>query len=227
MTTTATIKAEFIIEKQGRRFVLAGGLLDAALRTFDTFSIETRLVVIGTPDNDSTWVVEAKVTCPNGVFVQMGDASAVNVGPMVKTRLVAMAETRAVTRALRLAVNAAALLPFDDVEEDAERAQLDSQEHRARPTPAHEIEQRAITRAEPTLAPAPRPPTTATPQNLPAVATEQQIQTIYRLAETRHQLDRAKLDTDCALRFHAKPVELSVSQAGAYIKLLQEKELSR
>jgi hypothetical protein len=136
-----------------------------------------------------------------------------------------MAETRAVTRALRLAVNAAALLPFDDVEEDAERAQLDSH---ARPTPAREIEQRAIARAEPTLAPAPRPPTTATPQNLPAKATEQQIQTIYRLGETRHHLDRQALDTDCMLRFGGlKPAALDVVQAGSFIKMLQEKELTR
>jgi len=118
MTITATIRPEFIVEKQGKKFVLAPGLVDAAHRAFETLSIVSEPLLMGTDANGMTWIVSTTVTCPNGTYRQWADASPQNVGRAMLTCLPRLAETRSVSRALRLAVNAGILAIFDDPDED-------------------------------------------------------------------------------------------------------------
>lgn len=242
VTKTASIREEYIVEKQGKKFVLAPGLVDAAHRAFTSLSIVSVPIQIGDESNGNCWIVSTRVDCDNGAYVQWADASPANAGRQMLTCLPRLAETRSVSRALRLAVNAGVLAIFDDPDEDddAGRTQAASQDARARGNTRNEPSRSAepaafaepaakpIARAEPTLARAPGPPH-AGPATMPTPhATEQQVQTIYRLGADRHQLATKALDADCALRFaNLKPAELSVDQAGQYIKMLQRGELTR
>lgn len=238
MTKIAQIKEEYIVSKGGKSFVLADGLSEAASRTFATYSVQLEVIQIGNASNDQTWVVKAIVSCENGIFEALGDASPTNVGPAMKTVLPRLADTRAKSRALKLALGAGALAIFDDPDEDDDaRAQNSAQDTRARLNARDRAQAepavftdppRPIQRAQQTDPPAPRPPS-AGPSTMPAsIATTQQVETIYRLGETRHRLDRSALEVDCRLRFGGViPTGLTTVQAGAYIKQLQLQELSR
>lgn len=111
------IKPQFIAEKQGRRFALYAGLLDAAHED-EALSITTELVQIGNDENGQCYIMKAFVNTSKGCFTGYGDASPVNVSRPMLTCLLRMAETRAKARALRDAVNAAALLLEGDLDDD-------------------------------------------------------------------------------------------------------------
>ena len=107
------VRKEFIVERSGKQFVLYAGLLDLA-HTEGLKSIETTLVQIPAAENAFTAIATARVVMNNStaelpsrdrVFTGIGDAAPNNVGPMVKTALIRMSETRAKARALRDAVN--------------------------------------------------------------------------------------------------------------------------
>lgn len=132
MTITATIRPEFIVEKQGKKFVLAAGLVDAAHRAFESLSIISEPLQMGTDANGLTWIVSTTVTCPNGTYRQWADASPQNVARAMFSCLPRLAETRSVTRALRLAVNAGTIAIFDDPDDENESPQPET---RADPRP--------------------------------------------------------------------------------------------
>ncbi|HYE58605.1 MAG TPA: hypothetical protein VD948_08870 [Rhodothermales bacterium] len=98
------MKKEFLIERQGKQFVLYAGLLDMAHEK-GLQGIETEIVQLPTPENGHTAVVTARVTTATGVFTGIGDADQSNVSRMMLPHLLRMAETRAKARALRDAVN--------------------------------------------------------------------------------------------------------------------------
>ena len=102
------MKKEFIVERQGRSFVLYAGLLDLAHQQ-GLKSIRTELVQIPTEANNRVAICTAVVTMErDGVertFHGIGDAAPNNVAPAMLTCLVRMAETRSKARALRDAVN--------------------------------------------------------------------------------------------------------------------------
>ena len=81
-------------------------------------SVRTELVQVPSENNDRTAVVRATVRTRKGVFTGIGDANATNVNRRIVPHLVRMAETRAVARAFRVAVNVGAVA----VEELAEEA---------------------------------------------------------------------------------------------------------
>lgn len=95
------MKPEFLINRQGKTFVLYAGLLDLAhekgLQSIDTQAITVTATVA---------LFKATVTLADGrVFVGHADATPDNVGRNIAPHFIRMAETRAKARALRDALN--------------------------------------------------------------------------------------------------------------------------
>ena len=102
------MRKEFLVERQGKQFVLYSGLL-AMGHEQGLKSIRTELIQIPSEGNNRVAVCAATVTLEkDGVerdFHGIGDAAPNNVAPAMQTCLIRMAETRAKARALRDAVN--------------------------------------------------------------------------------------------------------------------------
>ena len=98
------MKKEFIVEREGRSFVLYAGLLDLAHER-GLKGITTTLVQVPSELNGMSAIVHATVETETGTFTGLGDASPSNVTRMMAPHLIRMAETRAKARALRDAVN--------------------------------------------------------------------------------------------------------------------------
>lgn len=130
------MKKEFIVERNGKSFVLYAGLLDAAHER-GLKEIVTTLVQIPSTLNDEVAIVHASVTTEQGTFTGLGDASPANVSRMMTPHTIRMAETRAKARALRDAVNVGVTaleeLGDDDAGGDAgDYEEAAEREHRAR-----------------------------------------------------------------------------------------------
>ena len=98
------MREEYMIERQGKRFVLYAGLLEEA-HSRGLRSIETELLQVPGAENGDVAIVRAVVRMEDGKFAGIGDASPQNVGRMIAPHLIRMAETRAKARALRDAIN--------------------------------------------------------------------------------------------------------------------------
>ncbi|MCX6022663.1 MAG: hypothetical protein NTZ05_13220 [Chloroflexi bacterium] len=122
-TTTATLDRRFIVQRDGKDFVLYAGLLDLAHQQ-GLSGITTDLVQLPTDTNGNVAVVKATVTTSRGAFTGYGDASPANITAPMRSCLLRMAETRAKARALRDAVNVgvAALEELGESVEDAPAA---------------------------------------------------------------------------------------------------------
>jgi hypothetical protein len=98
------MREEYMIERQGKRFVLYAGLLEEA-HNRGLRSIETDLVQVPTKENGDVAIVKAVIRTEEGKFAGIGDASPQNVNRAIAPHLIRMAETRAKARALRDAIN--------------------------------------------------------------------------------------------------------------------------
>ncbi|MDP8901690.1 MAG: hypothetical protein M3N33_11240 [Actinomycetota bacterium] len=98
------MREEYMIERQGKRFVLYAGLLEEA-HSRGLRSIETELLQVPSAENGDVAIVRAMVRMEEGKFSGIGDAGPQNVGRMIAPHLIRMAETRAKARALRDAIN--------------------------------------------------------------------------------------------------------------------------
>ena len=98
------MREEYMIERQGKRFVLYAGLLEEA-HSRGLRSIETDLLQIPKSENGEVAIVKAVVRTEDGKFTGIGDASPENVNRTIAPHLIRMAETRAKARALRDAIN--------------------------------------------------------------------------------------------------------------------------
>jgi hypothetical protein len=112
------VKRDFLVERNGRSFVLYAGLLDLAHER-GLKGITTTLVQIPSELNGNMAICHATIETEHGTFTGLGDASPVNVSRMMEPHLIRMAETRAKARALRDAVNVGvtALEELADVDE--------------------------------------------------------------------------------------------------------------
>ncbi len=117
------MKKEFIVNRQGKDFVVYAGLLDQAHRE-GLKRITTKLVQAPLDENGRLAICYAEVETEKGLFSGIGDASPDNVGRMIATHIVRMAETRAKARALRDAINVGvtALEELGDVDDDTSEA---------------------------------------------------------------------------------------------------------
>src|SRR4028118_2300463 len=98
------MREEYMIERQGKPFVLYAGLLDEA-HARGLRSIETELLQTPSVENGEVAIARAVVRTEDGKFSGIGDASPQNVGRAIAPHLIRMAETRAKARALRDAIN--------------------------------------------------------------------------------------------------------------------------
>jgi hypothetical protein len=98
------VREEYMIERQGKKFVLYAGLLEEA-HARGLRSIETELLQIPSLENGEVAIVRAVVRTEEGKFSGIGDASPENVNRAISPHLIRMAETRAKARALRDAIN--------------------------------------------------------------------------------------------------------------------------
>ena len=98
------MRDEYMIERQGKRFVLYAGLLEEA-HSRGLRSIETELLQVPGKENGDVAIVKAVIRTEEGKFAGIGDASPQNVNRAIAPHLIRMAETRAKARALRDAIN--------------------------------------------------------------------------------------------------------------------------
>jgi hypothetical protein len=137
------MKIEFLVERDGRKLVLYGGLLDLAHER-GLKGITTTLVQVPSELNGMTAIVHATVETEQGTFTGLGDANPANVGSAMVPHLIRLSETRAKARALRDAVNVGLValeeLGPDGNDEPAVRPRLVSllpdRTPQARPAPA-------------------------------------------------------------------------------------------
>ena len=88
------MREEYMIERQGKRFVLYAGLLEEA-HSRGLRSIETELLQVPTKENGEVAIVKAVIRTEEGKFGGIGDASPQNVNRAIAPHLIRMAETRA------------------------------------------------------------------------------------------------------------------------------------
>src|SRR4028118_1456364 len=98
------MREEYMIERQGKPFVLYAGLLEEA-HARGLRSIETELLQVPGAQNGEVARARAVVRTEEGKFSGIGDASPGNVSRAIAPHIIRMAETRAKARALRDAIN--------------------------------------------------------------------------------------------------------------------------
>jgi hypothetical protein len=128
------VREEYMIERQGKKFVLYAGLLEEA-HARGLRSIETELLQVPDHENGEVAIVRAAVRTEEGKFTGIGDASPGNVNRTIVPHLIRMAETRAKARALRDAINVGVTafeeLGGEDGEEVVGAPRTSDQERRA------------------------------------------------------------------------------------------------
>jgi hypothetical protein len=126
------MREEYMIERQGKRFVLYAGLLEEA-HSRGLRSIETELLQVPTKENGEVAIVKAVIRTEEGKFGGIGDASPQNVNRTIAPHLIRMAETRAKARALRDAINVG-VTAFEELGGEEEVVESSgTQESEARP----------------------------------------------------------------------------------------------
>ena len=130
------MREEYMIERQGKRFVLYAGLLEEA-HSRGLRSIETELLQVPAKENGEVAIVKAVIRTEEGKFGGIGDASPQNVNRAIAPHLIRMAETRAKARALRDAINVG-VTAFEElggeedvVESSGDQEQRDGRQPRA------------------------------------------------------------------------------------------------
>jgi hypothetical protein len=98
------VKKEFIVNRQGKDFVLYEGLLDEAHQQ-GLSRISTTLIQLPHEENGNMAVVAAEVETSKGVFSAIGEASPQADDRTTTPMYIALAEANAKSRALADAVN--------------------------------------------------------------------------------------------------------------------------
>src|SRR5687768_17550563 len=130
MGSSAPMKREFVITRQGKDYVLYAGLLDEA-HGQGLKAIRTQLVQAPTSQNGQVAICVAEVVTDKGTFTGLGDASPDNVSRAMVNALIRLAETRAKARALRDAINVSMVAVEELSEAAPESIALDDPRERA------------------------------------------------------------------------------------------------
>jgi len=168
-------------------------------------TVRTKLVQVPDETNSRTAIVSASVKTRKGVFSGVGDASPANVTRRIAPHIIRMAETRAIARALRIAVNVGEVA-IEELGEDLTLQVEDMSSHGA----AEEAPS-APSLGEPTRHAAPERyrgrddhPTEAAPADRRAMTDEQKklaFRLAYDLGETRDTAAKRVLDALKVERF--------------------------
>ncbi len=205
MTDTAPIlKKEYVVERQGRQFVLVAGLLDLAHQEgLDV--IETTMVQAANDENGLRYIFKATVHTKRGTFTGYGDADPSNVSRAMLSVTCRFAETRSIARALRWAVNVGtvALEEMGDLDD------------------AHEPVKREFT---PVASPAANGPPASASRTATGShgdpATPAQVRAMYAINRNEHGLSEHDVDEALFKLFGVPPSEMTKAQASDYITSL-------
>lgn len=196
------MKKEFVIDRQGKSFVLFAGLMDLAHER-GLMNISTTALKL----EPGLAIFSATVGFADGrLFQATGDATPENVGRNIAPHYVRMGETRAIARALRLALNigAASLEELGDDDEPPPRAVP----RQAPPavlvqTPVRPPPARPPAELTDTFDEAPLPPMSAAPTNggsgqprLVEAAQKTRSPLWAKVVERKDQLERAGVGYD-------------------------------
>src|SRR5687768_172861 len=127
---SGSMKREFVINRNGKDYVLYAGLLDEA-HVQGLKAIRTQLVQAPTTQNGQVAICLAEVTTERGTFSGLGDASPDNVSRAMANALIRMAETRAKARALRDAINVSMVAAEELCDTAPESSAMDDGRERA------------------------------------------------------------------------------------------------
>ncbi|MCL5266316.1 MAG: hypothetical protein M1343_14175 [Chloroflexi bacterium] len=207
------MKRGFIVERQGKSFVLYAGLLDEA-HTQGLKAIRTSLLQIPNGDNGQVAICHATVETEKGTFTGIGDASPANVAHAMLNCIIRMAETRAKARALRDAVNVgvAALEEMGENEESDDGPSAEG----PRGTLVMD-EQPQMLR----LAPAAVGNGAHIGAHVPGLATPAQVRAIYSISRDQHGLTDAQVEGRSIELYGCLPAELTRKQASDFITALK------
>jgi len=89
-------------------------------------SVRTELIQVPSEENNRTAIVRATVKTRKGMFTGIGDASPTNVNRRIIPHVLRMAETRAIARAFRVAVNVGAVAVEELLDDGVEEARNDN-----------------------------------------------------------------------------------------------------
>ncbi len=202
------MKKEFIVERQGKSFVLYAGLLEEA-HAQGLKSISTTLLQSPNDGNGNMAICQAVVEMQSGSsFAGIGDASPSNVNPMMRNCLIRMAETRAKARAMRDAVNVG-VVSLEELEEATEYSPDDS-----RPSQATAPQTAPMKMAESPRAAAPE-------RSRGASATEPQLRAIYSIAHATLGMDQSRVEEESLQVYGVAPNDLTKEQASDFIDRLK------
>lgn len=208
------MKKEFIIERQGKHFVLYAGLLEEA-HSQGLKEITTTLVQLPNPDNANVAVCHAVVETERGRFTGIGDASHENVAPIMRQHIIRMAETRAKARALRDAVNVG-VTALEELggDDDVLPAPVSSVAASQPPRPVSAMPTYGEERD-------------SEPRGLgPRTATEKQLKAIFAIAQSGLNLGRTDVEAKCRDIYGYPPQELSRWEASQFIDLLKQDKVA-
>jgi hypothetical protein len=216
------MKREFMIERQGRSFVLYAGLLNEAHQQ-GLKAIRTHLLQIPSLDNGNTAICFAEVETERGTFTGIGDASPDNVARVMSPHIIRMAETRAKARAMRDSINVGVVAveelgELDDV--GTSGGLVESREAvQSRPVAVERVTNQ-ITE--------PRPPLsirndfrTPAPIDRGGLATLAQVRALYLIGRNQLGLSDAEFDERSVSLHGAPPAELTKKQASDLITSLK------
>lgn len=226
------MKKEFIIERQGKSFVLYAGLLEEA-HGQGLKEIGTQLLQVPSPENGSVAIVHATVETERGRFSGLGDASPENTSNMMRAHTIRLAETRAKARALRDAINVGMVALEELGDEDAARdsgpAPYEPSRQPSRPQPSPRQPSppastgpAAMEEFRPALSQA-----APEPRELgPRAATEKQLKAIYAIAQAELHMDKSEVEARCQDIYGYAPGELSRWEASQFIDLLKQDKVA-
>ncbi|MHB1133903.1 MAG: hypothetical protein ACYC4L_16155 [Chloroflexota bacterium] len=222
------MKKDFVVERNGRSFVLYAGLLDEAHEQ-GLKSIVTSLIQAPSDQNGRLAICHAVVETEKGTFSGLGDAAPDSVARPMIPHLIRMAETRAKARALRDAVNVG-VTALEELAGDEDQVEESPRGHLATvgSRPAYSSGSNGTngsngsngTAAQaPAASATPLFPSTASSEG--SVATAAQVRAVYAIARNQHGLSEAQTDERCQGIYGTKPSELSKRQASEFITTLQ------
>lgn len=245
------MKREFMIERQGRAFVLYAGLLDEA-HSQGLKSIRTSLIQVPGPENGTVAICFAEVITDKGTYTGIGDASPDNVARMMVPHIIRMAETRAKARALRDSINVG-VTAFEELgDDDDDRADQPTRPRDRASEPgrievhgddsAHRLTQmraaqptQAVAQAQavgggtapaPASSPAAGPTSASVPTASSGIlATTNQVRAIYSIARGQHSLNETQVEEKTVSLYGATPAELTRKQASDFIDALKSGDL--